>query len=601
MIETYRKILSMLTPRERKRFFILLAFVLLMSLFEVLSTLSIVPFLALIANPSMVETNRAFSTIYQMGNFTNNQEFFVFVGICVFVITIFGICIRASTSWVLMRFSLMRSYNLSLRLLSGYLHQPYVWFLSRHSSELGQGVLSEVQKFVQGNLLPALRLIADSMIIVLIVGLIFTFEPAIAIGAVILLGGVYTCIYLVVRNRLVVIGAERMAANKARFHAVNEATGGVKELKLMGLEDRFLTSFRGAAFKMAAMQFKTMLLTTMPRFALEALAFGGLILLILSLIVRGDGDLSTLLPTLGLLAMATTRILPAIQNIYRGISALRVGKANLERLHNDLKELDGPGKEARRQADTLPKKPLEGTLELDNIHFAYPSTDQSALRGMSLAIRANTTVGIVGGTGAGKTTLVDIILGLLTPTDGRLLVDGDEVTKKNIRAWQKSLGYVPQSIFLTDDTMAANIAFGVKAEEIDHAAVEAAARAASLHNFIMSEMPEGYATKVGERGTRLSGGQRQRVGIARALYHNPDVMIMDEATSALDVLTEQAVMEAVHNISGTKTIIMIAHRLSTVRNCDEIFLLRDGKVAARGTYEELIEKDDEFRQMTATA
>ncbi|MFV2038242.1 MAG: ABC transporter ATP-binding protein, partial [Paracoccaceae bacterium] len=231
----------------------------------------------------------------------------------------------------------------------------------------------------------------------------------------------------------------------------------------------------------------------------------------------------------------------------------------------------------------------------------YPTAEKTALRGLSLVIPANTTVGIVGGTGAGKTTLVDIILGLLQQDSGTLLVDGAPVEVAQVRAWQKSLGYVPQHIFLSDASVAANIAFGVKDEDIDMAVVKRTAKTASLHDFVISELADGYATQVGERGVRLSGGQRQRIGIARALYHNPDVLIMDEATSALDNLTERAVMQAVHNISGSKTIIMIAHRLSTVKNCDQIFLLRDGGVVASGRFEDLVARDAEFRDMAREA
>ena len=231
------------------------------------------------------------------------------------------------------------------------------------------------------------------------------------------------------------------------------------------------------------------------------------------------------------------------------------------------------------------------------MHYAYPQAERPAVQGMSLAIPARSTVGIVGGTGAGKTTTVDIMLGLLMPDRGTLSVDGIPISHENLRAWQRSIGYVPQQIFLADDTVAANIAFGRAAADIDQAAVERAARIAELHDFVMRELPDGYATKVGERGVRLSGGQRQRIGIARALYHDPDVLILDEATSALDNLTERAVMDAVHNLGHAKTIVMIAHRLSTVRECDTIFMLEGGRVVAEGSYDELIASNRQFRAL----
>jgi ABC-type multidrug transport system fused ATPase/permease subunit len=241
-------------------------------------------------------------------------------------------------------------------------------------------------------------------------------------------------------------------------------------------------------------------------------------------------------------------------------------------------------------------------LELREVFYAYPNSERPALHGLTLEIRANSTVGIVGGTGAGKTTAMDVILGLLPPQRGALMVDGREIAgEAALRAWRRSLGYVPQSIFLIDDDVAANIAFGIAREEIDHAAVERAARMAEMHRFVTEELPHGYATKVGDRGVRLSGGQRQRIGIARALYHDPDMLILDEATSALDNLTERAVMDAVAQLGGAKTIVMVAHRLSTVRACDEIFLLEHGRLAARGTYDELVEQSDVFREMARGA
>jgi ABC-type multidrug transport system fused ATPase/permease subunit len=240
---------------------------------------------------------------------------------------------------------------------------------------------------------------------------------------------------------------------------------------------------------------------------------------------------------------------------------------------------------------------LREKLELAGVTYTYDGAARRAMDNISLTVRARTTIGLVGATGSGKTTAVDMILGLLWPSEGRLRVDGIDITADNVAAWRRTLGYVPQQIFLADDTIAANIAFGIPLELVDRAAVEQAARVANLHDFVTRELPQGYDTQVGERGVRLSGGQRQRIGIARALYHDPEVLIMDEATSALDNLTERAVMEAVQNLGSRKTIVLIAHRLTTVRNCDCIFLLNQGRVTASGTFAELVERDAHFRAM----
>jgi ABC-type multidrug transport system fused ATPase/permease subunit len=282
--------------------------------------------------------------------------------------------------------------------------------------------------------------------------------------------------------------------------------------------------------------------------------------------------------------------------MYYALAEMRFVTPILTKVHGDIMRYaptDAP------PPPDVPAVRLRERLALSDVRYAYPTAERGAIDGLTLAIEAHTSVGIVGGTGAGKTTAVDVILGLLRPQQGALVVDGVEVTDATIRGWQKSVGYVPQHIFLTDDTVTANIAFGIEPAEVDMAAVERAAHIAELHNFVLKELPEGYDTTLGERGVRLSGGQRQRIGIARALYHDPDVLVLDEATSALDNLTERAVMDAVHNLGRDKTIIMIAHRLSTVRDCDSIFMLERGQVVAKGSYDDLVESNADFHKLVS--
>jgi ABC-type multidrug transport system fused ATPase/permease subunit len=366
----------------------------------------------------------------------------------------------------------------------------------------------------------------------------------------------------------------------------------------MGLEEGFLSRFRIPARRMSEYQTLGQVLSQLPRYVLEAIAFGGIIALILVLIIRDEGGLVAMLPTLGLVAMAGTRLFPALQKVFHSISSMRFGEPALDALYKDIMEVSPAVSDAARLRKPRPPMELRDTLALEAASFTYPEAPRPALDAMTLEIPANHTIGIVGGTGAGKTSVVDVILGLLTLQSGALRVDGHAVTDEDIRAWQKNIGYVPQQIFLADDTVSANIAFGTPAEKIDQAAVERAARIAELHDFVTETLPEGYDTRVGERGVKLSGGQRQRIGIARALYHDPGVLILDEATSALDNLTEQAVMEAVHNLGRQKTIIMIAHRLSTVKACDRIFYLEAGRVAQSGTYDELVSESAGFRAMS---
>jgi ABC-type multidrug transport system fused ATPase/permease subunit len=402
-------------------------------------------------------------------------------------------------------------------------------------------------------------------------------------------------IYMRLRGRLHQSGEDMMTALEQRYRTAAEATGGIKDVKLMGLESSYQGQFQKSSIRAARALIRVGIMAELPRYVLEAITFGALLGLVLVLLFRNDGNIAGIVPTLGIFAFSVMRLLPALQQTYHALANIRGSTAAVDLIARDYVE-------ARRMPaatadDTARSLPVNTALELKDIVFRYASANRPALAGLDLTIPARTTVGLVGGTGAGKTTLVDLILGLLTQNSGDVIVDGTPVTEANRRAWQNSLGYVPQSIFLTDDTVAANIAFGVPKDQIDRAAMERAARAAALHDFVMTDLAQGYETMVGERGIRLSGGQRQRIGIARALYRTPSLLIMDEATSALDNITERVVMEAVQNIRADTTIILIAHRLTTVKDCDRIFLMEKGRIAASGTYDQLVSGNATFRNM----
>jgi ATP-binding cassette, subfamily B, bacterial PglK len=311
------------------------------------------------------------------------------------------------------------------------------------------------------------------------------------------------------------------------------------------------------------------------------------------------GNLQKALPVLALYAMAGYRLLPALQQVYAQLTNLRFAGPTLDRLHADITQLE-PSSTRAGDAAAGSRLPLRKELVLENVSYSYPGTERPVLDNLTLHIPAGTTVGLVGATGSGKTTTVDVILGLLRPQMGRVLVDSTVITDQNVRDWQRIIGYVPQSVYLSDESIAANIAFGQTKDQIDMAAVERAARIAHLHDFVTGELKHGYETRVGDRGIRLSGGQLQRIGIARALYHDPEVLILDEATSALDTVTESLVMNTVHDLAQRKTIIIIAHRLSTVRKCDQIFVLESGKVVERGTFDSLLERDFRFQALVVS-
>lgn len=598
MTDIFRKVFSLLDARERRRFWLLTILMIFVALIEVAGVSSVLILLNVLANPETISSNSVLSWINGLFGFQSVFAFQTALALLVTAIIVLGLFIKGFGTYAIIRFSFMRGAAIATRLLGGYLNQPYAWFLERNSSEIGKNVLSEVDSVIARVVTPLLRLTANVFIVLATIGFLLVVDPQVTILSSVILGGSYALIYFRLRGKLHRTGQDMMTALEMRFRISQEATGGIKDVKLLNLEPAYAGRFTHAASLSARAMIRVGIMSELPRYLLEAITFGGLLGLVLLLLFRSDGDIAGIVPTLGVFAFSIMRLLPALQQIYHGLATIRGGTPVLDTIVKDYTS----SASSAVLADPAPQSlRLNHKLDLAQVSFKYASAERPALNGLDLTITARTTIGIVGGTGAGKTTLIDLILGLLSPNSGEILADGTPITPQNVRAWQRTLGYVPQSIYLTDDTIEANIAFGVPKDEIDRGALERAARAAALHDFVMSELPQGYDTVVGERGVRLSGGQRQRIGIARALYRSPSLLIMDEATSALDNITERVVMEAVQNIRSDTTIILIAHRLTTVRGCDKIFLMEKGGIAASGTYDELVQDNATFRAMAIGA
>ena len=572
--------------------------ILIMAFLDMLGVASIMPFMAVLTNPELVQANAVLNTIFtisrQIGVQTTDQFLFA-LGALVFALLVTSLAFKALTTYAQTRFALMREYSFGKRLVEGYLHQPYSWFLNKNSADLGKTILSEVGTVVSSGLVPLMLLIAQSTVAFALLILLIIVDPLLAFSVGVVLGLAYISIFVAVRGWLKRLGQARIKANRERFTVVSEAFGAAKEIKVNGLEKAYSQRFAKPAEIWAKGQATAEVITLLPRFALEAVAFGGMLLVVLYLMTK-SGSFAAALPIIVLYAFAGYRLMPALQQIYGAFTSMRFVGPALDALHKDLKSLQA----ANTQDVLITPLSLTQAIELNQVSYKYPNATKPALKDININIEAHSTVGFVGATGSGKTTAVDVILGLLEPQKGHLSVDGQPITAANRREWQRAIGYVPQHIYLSDDSVAANIAFGLNAEDIDQQAVERAAKIANLHEFVSNDLLHGYATTVGERGVRLSGGQRQRIGIARALYHEPQVLILDEATSALDNLTEYAVMEAVNNLGHDITIILIAHRLSTVRQCDQIYLLERGKLKAHGTFEELTQTNKQFRAMAAS-
>ena len=592
------KLLALLSPEERRHGYVLLGMVVVMAMLDMISVASILPFLGVMTDPAVIANNRYLSVAYQVLGFSSPETFLSFLGFSVFLVLLLSTAFKAFTTYRLLQFSLMLEYSIGRRLVSGYLRQPYDWFLNQHSADLGKAILSEVGQVINGSFMPTIQLIAQSAVVLAIISLLISVNPVITGLMILGLGTTYSIIYLSLRRYLTEIGTERIAANQLRFQVTHETFGGIKDVKVAGLEKVAMERFDGPARRYAQHQTTSLVAAQLPRYLLEIVALGSMLLLSIYA-MRFSGGISTALPLMALYGLAGFRLLPSLQQIYAHLTRIRFSGPALDRLHKEIAALPSDsGAIATSEAEE--HFPLSKELVLERITYRYPNARGVALDDLNLRIPVHSVVGLVGTTGSGKTTLVDLILGLLTPQNGQLLVDGKLITSANLRSWQSSVGYVPQHVFLTDDTVAGNIAFGVPKDKIDYKSVENAACIANLHEFVVNKLPHGYQTRIGERGVRLSGGQRQRIGIARALYHDPEILFMDEATSALDNITEQAFMDAVHNLGRKKTIVLVAHRLSTVRDCDTIFVLENGKVVDQGSYQELLLKSAHFQALASS-
>lgn len=591
MLKIYIKTYSLLDATERKQLLVLFLCILFMAILEVLGVASVMPFMAVLASPNIIRSNQFLSFVYASFGFADDKGFMIFLGITVFVVMVVSNCFSAATTWFLAHYGFNVNHSIARRLLTTYLSQPYVFFLNINCAVLSKNIVSEIGRIITGILNTALTALAKLITAVLIFGLLFAVNPFLASIMTVLLGGFYTIVFYKLKRVLKRNGDEYVVASESLFKALAEALGGVKDIKLLGKEQAFIEKFSIPSSRIATYHTVGSVVPLLPKFALELFAFGGVILIIVYYLFSNRG-LETILPLITVYVVAGYRLMPALQSVFAGFSQARFYQSSLDTVCNDM-ALAAPGQDDR----LCERLPFSKDLSLKGLAFYYPNRLEPALLDLSLTIGANTTVAFVGESGSGKTTTADIILGLLRHQNGSMAVDGIEIDDENMRAWQKNIGYVPQSIFLCDDTITRNIAFGVPDECIDFTMVQEVALMANLHDFITNELPLGYETIVGERGVRLSGGQRQRIGIARALYHQPSLLVLDEATSALDGITENAVMDAIHNLAHQKTIIMIAHRMSTVMECDVIYLMDKGRLVAEGTYDELIQSNLRFREM----
>lgn len=574
------KIHTLLTPTERRRALVLFALMIVGMLLETLGVGLVIPAITLMMQADHVERYPVIASIISYLGKPSQTELITVAMLGLVGVYFIKNLFLGFLVWRQMHFSFDVQANLSRRLFTIYLRQPYTFHLRRNSAELIRNVTGEA--FMFGAVITStLILCTELMVLFSIVTLLLLVEPlgALIVGAV--LGGAAWVYYRMTRECISRWGVERQFHDGMRLQHLQQGLGGVKDVKLLGRESDFLAQFYTHNIKSARVGKLQTTLQSLPRLMLELLVVSGLATLALSMLSRG-GEITSIIPTLGLFAAAAFRIMPSINRVLGSGQALRF---NLPVVNTVFEEFNLVTPEPASQHNES-NHFFKNELRLADVTYHYPSIKLPALDGICLTIRKGESVGLIGSTGSGKSTLVDVILGLFAPSAGLVEVDGQDI-QQELRQWQDQIGYVPQSIYLTDDTIRRNVAFGFPNEQIDDLAVQRAIKGAQLEEFV-SSLPEEYETVVGERGVRLSGGQRQRIGFARALYHDPPVLVLDEATSSLDGATERGIMEAVTALQGSKTIIIVAHRLSTVKSCDRLFCLERGKIVGEGPPEKIL-------------
>ena len=564
-----------------------------MALLQVLGVASILPFMQLVSDPDSINNSQYLSLIYDKFGFTSERSMLIALGFTVLGFLTVANIFSTFCTWLQHKYAWEVAHQLSIRLLSSYLNKPYSFFLQRNSSELLNNAVVEIVKLTNGVIIPFIELFARSLVVIVIFSLLIFMDPKLAFTVLVILISAYVLIYLFVRPYLSRLGKHRVKAADQLMKSLNEVLSGIKTMKTYTAEHYFFKRYKQASRRLIRIHPRVKILSVAPRYIVEIIALGGILAITIYLLIQ-EKDFQNAIPILSLYAFAGYKLLPALQLSFYSLTLIRHNFPIVEKLYDDLHLL-----ESKQFVDDKVIEPihLNQKIELKGVSYQYEKSSSDVLSDINLEIKKGDTIAFVGTTGSGKTSLIDIIVGLLDPTKGKYLIDDKELTPDVIRRWQQSISYVPQEVFLFDDSIKRNVAIGLSDDNIDLARVKSACKQANIHSFIEDELPEKYENIIGERGVRLSGGQRQRMGLARALYRNPSILILDEATSALDSVTENNVIESLKNIEGDLTIIIVAHRLSTVKHADKIYLLENGILVDSGTYDALFTSSQAFREM----
>ncbi len=570
---------ALAAPYGRRKLVVVLAVIFANGLFQVIGVTSIFPFFALAAEPDRIRNSRFGSWLLAYLPPMDQNALLIWAGIVSIALLLLSNAVTLASEVIRTRYGHGLGHFLRTRLMEALSARPYGYFLERNSGALLQKVVFDVMQFINGVFLPLMESLSRIVTLAFLLLTVFLVQPVIALGAALLLGGFYGIVFMLLRHRSHLLGEGLQEANRGTVIAAQQFLGGIKPILVQGKEKFFTEEFARHSAAQARLFPWVPIYGNGPRYLIEPIAFGGLVAAVIWLAAHGRG-FSDILPNLTVMALAGYRMLPSIQILYGQLSQINAMRYTVNEIEAELSEIGSSS-----QITKLPARDgepallsFEKAIRLENIVFNYPGSNRAVLENFSLEIPKNNSVGIIGVTGSGKSTLVDIILGLHRPQSGVIRVDDRVLAPGDFGSWRSMIGYVPQDIYLLDASVTANIAFGIPSDEVDQAALREAAEAAQILDFIESELASQWNTVVGERGVRLSGGQRQRIGLARALYHRPQLLVLDEATSALDTKTEMEVIEAINALHGQLTLIIIAHRLSTIARCDSIVSLENERI-----------------------
>jgi ATP-binding cassette subfamily C protein len=584
-------LLSIFTRRERLQIYLLLANATLMGLIDVAGIASVMPFIAVLLNDGIIESNPYLSAAYDYFGFASHTSFKVFLGVLSLVTLIISNVFSAFEMWFMYRFCFLRTHSLCVRLLTKYLNQPYLELLQRSQAELQKIIVSDVDRVVVGTLMAGIGLFADLVSALFIVTLLFLVDATVTAATLAVLGAAYLAVHFTIRRRVSELGEEFVTLDTAIVARTQEALQNAKEIKVARRESEFVRRLADPRHRFALNAIRHNTLDLVPSRVIEVVAFGVIIVVALYYLL-GEGTSSNVLPVIALYTFAAYRLVPTLKEIFDGIDTIRYNAPALEVI---CKDFDREAPEARGGTASSPI-PLQRGIEIENVSFSYPGMPGSAVQDLTMRIAAGRLTCVMGPTGAGKSTALDLVLGLMRPGGGRIVIDGMPLDEVNADRWRSSIGYVPQTVNLIDDTVATNIAFGVRAEDVDQRRLHEAARCAQIHDFIINELPRSYDTVLGEKGLRLSGGQRQRIGLARALYGNPPVLVLDETTNAVDPQTEREIIDGLLGLEPPRTILFVSHKASVARRSAQIIIMNDGSVVAEGPYQNLA-FDARFREL----